>query len=222
MTYKIRTFANGTKANGQPNVVCSLTVPAHVGRLLGEHARFTCEVVEAGLQYRPIAPSPPPVVPSWLGGGDAPAARVTAQVQPTDRYDRDELIACLRNAAALSGGRLTQQSWERQRRGKRLGDDRAWPVTSAIAARFGGWNASLEAAGLPTNHGRPARWNRARCVRALQQLAGELRRTPTSADYPRYGRPDLPSYPTLQAYLGVDWVSIIRTAFGTSAQGAVA
>jgi hypothetical protein len=84
MTYKIRSFANGTNANGDPNLTFSLTVPAHIGRRLGEDARFMCEVRDDGILYRPITAAPERPLPAWLAGdGDderaaAPAGAPTA------------------------------------------------------------------------------------------------------------------------------------------------
>jgi hypothetical protein len=170
MNYKIRSHPNGADAQGEPHLTFSLTVPAHIGRALDPNARFVCELHDDGILYCPVAPRATRELPAWAGGNrpDAGTAAPRADAEPVDRYDRDELLDCLRAAARVAGGRPTQHSWHRIRRGRTLADGRPWPASNVIATRFGNWNPALEAAGLPTNHGRRASWTERRCIEALQ------------------------------------------------------
>ena len=62
-TYRIRRFRNGTNSQNEPFLNYSLTVPSMIGRDLPENLKFTCELTEEGILYRP---------PS-TGGGSAAA-----------------------------------------------------------------------------------------------------------------------------------------------------
>lgn len=66
-TYKIRTFVNGKRKNGDPFINYSLTIPVQIAEILPVDMRFTCELTDDGILFKPHKEkeSRGPALPTW-------------------------------------------------------------------------------------------------------------------------------------------------------------
>jgi Homing endonuclease associated repeat/Sigma-70, region 4 len=116
------------------------------------------------------------------------------------RYTDQELLACLRQAAAVGTGMLTMRSYTdyAERRRKRKG--KPWVSSQTYVARFGSWADGLKAAGLEAN-ATPAwktkRIDREECVAAIRSVSKTLGRIPTAEEYGQHARASEGSMPSL-------------------------
>lgn len=53
-TYKIRTFRNGKRKNGEPFLNYSLTIPTNIAKELPSDMRFSCDLTDEGILFRPV------------------------------------------------------------------------------------------------------------------------------------------------------------------------
>lgn len=53
-TYKIRTFRNGKRKNGEPFLNYSLTIPTTIARELPSDMKFHCDLTNEGILFRPV------------------------------------------------------------------------------------------------------------------------------------------------------------------------
>lgn len=77
-TYKIRKFTNGRSSAGAEFTNYSLTVPANVAKELPDDVKFSCELTEDGILFRPVKPEEiETTLPSWAArdGAAKPAAK---------------------------------------------------------------------------------------------------------------------------------------------------
>jgi Homing endonuclease associated repeat len=127
----------------------------------------------------------------------------------TPRYSEEQLIAGIRELANRIGRTPTQEEYRAH--AQKLG----LASILTLGKRFGGWQASVVAAGLqplPHGRGRGSRrtWDANGCWRALERVADQLGNPPRFQSYVLLstGRPDLPSGPTVRNQLG-RWIDIV-------------
>jgi hypothetical protein len=68
-TYKIRRFHNGKNKAGDPFINYSLTIPTKIAEQLPTDMKFTCEVTNEGLLFRPVENEAPTELPAWASNG---------------------------------------------------------------------------------------------------------------------------------------------------------
>ena len=127
----------------------------------------------------------------------------------TPRYSDEELIDGVKQVATRVGRTPTQEEYRAQAHELGLAS------ILTLGKRFGGWQASVTAAGLePLQHGRGRGsrriWDKESCWRALERVADQLGNPPRFQTYVMLstGRPDLPSGPTVRNQLG-RWIDIV-------------
>ena len=127
----------------------------------------------------------------------------------TPRYSDEELIAGVQEVATRIGRTPTQEEY------RAVAHELALASILTLGKRFGGWQASVKAAGLeplPHGRGRGSRrvWDKEACWRALERVADQLGNPPRFQSYVALstGRPDLPSGPTVRNQLG-RWIDIV-------------
>lgn len=66
-TYKIRKFVNGRRKTGEPFTNYSLTIPVQIAEKLPDGIRFTCELTDEGILFRPAVRVEDDAIslPSW-------------------------------------------------------------------------------------------------------------------------------------------------------------
>lgn len=66
-TYKIRKFVNGHRKDETPFTNYSLTIPVQIAQKLPDTIRFTCELTDEGILFRPVAKAEDDAIslPSW-------------------------------------------------------------------------------------------------------------------------------------------------------------
>jgi len=52
--YKVRQFVNGKRSDGSPFRNYSLTIPTQIAEKLPEDIRFTCELNDDGILFKPV------------------------------------------------------------------------------------------------------------------------------------------------------------------------
>lgn len=69
-TYKIRKFVNGRRKTGEPFLNYSLTIPVQIAEKLPESIRFTCELTDDGILFKPVTKVEEDTIPlpSWAKG----------------------------------------------------------------------------------------------------------------------------------------------------------
>lgn len=68
--YKVRRFQNGRNAKGEPFMNYSLTIPTAIAEALPDEMRFSCELTEDGLLFRPGTGQETSVeLPEWAKNG---------------------------------------------------------------------------------------------------------------------------------------------------------
>jgi uncharacterized protein Usg len=113
----------------------------------------------------------------------------------------EHCLEALQAAAVELGHAPTMEWWQ---------DERRAPRRSTVLQHFGTWAQALERAGLQsTQHAHLKRSGEAECVRALQDAARELGRSPTTSWWEQQRRS--PSRPTINKYLG-SWSQALRAA----------
>jgi len=65
MTYKIRSTDDRRDGSGKPYTSYSLTVPGDIASVVSDSVRFTCEVSESGILFRPAERAPRSALPDW-------------------------------------------------------------------------------------------------------------------------------------------------------------
>jgi hypothetical protein len=165
----------------------------------------------AGVSYREVH--------SELSASEKAALREPRR--PHRRYQTDELVELLREAAAASAPKpLSSNAFTAygHHAGLRLADGRPWPTHQTMINRFGSWSAALKRAGL-----RPARANNGhrcdrvsgeRCLEALNQAWRLLAGVPTVEAYEELvhsRRLDGPSPTTIRHRFG-SWNAAISQA----------
>ena len=137
---------------------------------------------------------------------DACRARHASGLKP--RFSDSNLLGGLRVVAQRLGHAPTVSEY------RSFAPDLGLAAMPTVYARFGGWGAALEAAGLTsrsrTRGRRAARWNTAACWNALLSVADQLGDPPRYRRYTELAadRDDLPSGPTLTLRLGL-WSEIV-------------
>lgn len=110
---------------------------------------------------------------------------------------------------ARGGVPVTRAEWDARR------DPAVHPTASAITARFGGWSAACEQAGVPLR-GRATRprWTEQQCLDAVRAFLRASPSRTSGADYGAWaaGR-EVPSYPTVCDRLG-PWPQVRARAGG--------
>jgi DNA-binding CsgD family transcriptional regulator len=127
----------------------------------------------------------------------------------TPRYSDEQLLAGIQEVAARIGRTPTQEEYRAHAHELGLAS------ILTLGKRFGGWHASVVAAGLeplPHGRGRGSRrvWDSEACWRALERVADQLGNPPRFQSYVvlSTGRADLPSGPTVRNQLG-RWIDIV-------------
>jgi transcriptional regulator with XRE-family HTH domain len=125
------------------------------------------------------------------------------------RYTDDQLLDGIRGVAARIGRTPTQEEYRAHAHELELAS------ILTLGKRFGGWQASVVAAGLeplPHGRGRGSRriWDAEACWHALERVADQLGNPPRFQSYVvlSTGRPDLPSGPTVRNQHG-RWIDIV-------------
>lgn len=81
-TYKIRRFQNGKSKAGNAFFNYSLTIPTEIAEKLPKDMRFSCELTDVGILFRPATEVEEPVqLPTWAkddnGNGESPAKKAS-------------------------------------------------------------------------------------------------------------------------------------------------
>lgn len=146
------------------------------------------------------------------------ASRTAHQRTGAFKWSDDQILDSLRKFHARYG-KCSVNAWNRHRSRQR-------PAALTIETRFGGWNAALQAAGLPTVRVPGRQYERVTldgCVLALQIVGDVISGIPTVATYNRIRieRPELglPSEPLIRIRWGT-WVAALEAAFGEQERAA--
>jgi Homing endonuclease associated repeat len=125
------------------------------------------------------------------------------------RWDGEEVIAAVREWAALEGQAPSSEAWlgGRHARGRWAREYPRWPSTAVVSSRFGSWNAALAAAGLPA---KPAAYTDEEVIEALRDDARRLGRPPVRDEWQGRG-PAVPGIGAVITHFG-SWNGGLRAA----------
>jgi hypothetical protein len=103
-SYKIRKFQNGRNRQGDPFINFSLTIPSEIAESLPAGMKFSCELVDEGILFRPVESQVDSVeLPDWAtkNGNGAPAQTAP---RPARKTAAKKSGARARPAAAKKSG----------------------------------------------------------------------------------------------------------------------
>jgi hypothetical protein len=136
----------------------------------------------------------------------------------SERYSREELIECLREASEELGGVLSTWAYTDLARTRHFADGRPWPTHQTHSLRFGSWRSALLEAGLEANPSSAIAGQRlfevSHCIDAIRYVSHELGRAPSVRDYERIAIDSngaLPSSATIRKRCG-SWGKAVEMA----------